>query len=384
MAAAGRLIAYALAIGVVLLILLAVPVGRLLFRRLGVDGPDTGVRVFLVVGALTITMTLAAVSYRVLYAEQRGQWANLSTAVANVAGLVGVWLLTRYELNGGAVEWALGLWLGPGTLAGILAWLVIARRHPPRSGNADPLLTRSLVNAAWRFWGFALLSASTTGLDYAVMAQTLSSSQIIEYSAAARVFGLCFFIYVSLLQASWPLLSEAFAKGDVSAASRLLERSMPAGAMIVASCTLALIVLREPASWLLLGRSGIVMTRSLLILFGGLYLIRVWCDTYVLLLMSQTRMRVLWAYVPFQAVVSVSLQYLLAQRLGVNGIVLGVIISYLCTAVWVLPLAVHGRRFPYVRGGRGIRALAPWTPALPMGVSDRAQAAPPRRPVDEG
>jgi len=74
-------------------------------------------------------------------------------------------------------------------------------------------------------------------------------------------------------------------------------------------------------------------------LFGFYYCIRIWTDTYSMLLQSMSKLKIFWIYVPIQGIISFTAQYLCAIKFGLNGIIIGLITSFLFTAVWVLPLA---------------------------------------------
>jgi len=47
--------------------------------------------------------------------------------------------------------------------------------------------------------------------------------------------------------------------------------------------------------------------------------------------------------VPLQALLSIGLQWTLAHRLGLNGILLGLILSFVLTVVWILPMTLRRR-----------------------------------------
>ena len=56
-----------------------------------------------------------------------------------------------------------------------------------------------------------------------------------------------------------------------------------------------------------------------------------------MLLQSVGDMSAFWKWVPVQAFISIVAQYLLARRWGIEGVALGLILSFLLTAAWVLP-----------------------------------------------
>jgi O-antigen/teichoic acid export membrane protein len=316
----------------------ATPLQGLLFRKLAAGGAASPY-VIATCGAVFVVTALSTVSYRVFYAEGRGELANVFIALANLVGLLGVWLVTSIRPGGDPLLWALLAWVLPPAVMGLAACYRIYRVYALRSVRADVAVARVLFSRAWRFWGFAIMSAATLNLDYAIMSQTLSAPEIVEYNAAARIFNLIFFFQMALLQATWPACTEAFTRGDIVDVRRLIAQSLIVGFVLVVGMGSVVIIASDLASSVLLGSSGLVVSRGVLVLFAVYYLLRVWCDTFAMVLQSQNHLRVLWAYIPVQAAVSVGAQIGLSRWLGVQGILLGIILSFVATAVWALPLS---------------------------------------------
>jgi Na+-driven multidrug efflux pump len=74
------------------------------------------------------------------------------------------------------------------------------------------------------------------------------------------------------------------------------------------------------------------------------YVMRVWTDTYAMVLQCRSHLYPLWISTPIQAILSVVFQILLIQRLGVQGAVWGMMGSFLFTAAWILPWSVRRMR----------------------------------------
>ena len=54
---------------------------------------------------------------------------------------------------------------------------------------------------------------------------------------------------------------------------------------------------------------------------------------------SMNKMKIFLIYIPFQALISVYTQIKLTEKFGLNGLLLGSIISFVFTSAWILPLA---------------------------------------------
>ncbi|WP_422824300.1 polysaccharide biosynthesis C-terminal domain-containing protein [Xenorhabdus siamensis] len=74
------------------------------------------------------------------------------------------------------------------------------------------------------------------------------------------------------------------------------------------------------------------------LLFAAYFSIRVWSDTYAMLLQSMNELKPLWLIVPFQATLSFGLQWYLAGKFKIYGILIGLIISFILTVVIFLPI----------------------------------------------
>jgi hypothetical protein len=82
-----------------------------------------------------------------------------------------------------------------------------------------------------------------------------------------------------------------------------------------------------------------IIVPGLFILLTGLYfIIRVWNDTFVTLLVSMSKFRQMFIIAPLQIVLSVSLQILLARKFGIYGIAAGLVVAYMLTSAWFLPI----------------------------------------------
>jgi O-antigen/teichoic acid export membrane protein len=241
-------------------------------------------------------------------------------------------------VQGDRLTWSLVAWTTPPALIALIAAIHVHARHGLARVRVDWSLARQLWGRAWRFGGFAVMSSAVLGVDYIVMSQTLPADQIVRYNAASRVYGLIFFLYTALLQASWPVCAEAFGRGDVTTVRRMTRDSLLAGTTVVAVGTLLFAVARTAVSSAMLGPHGITVPLGLILAFGAYFLIRVWSDTFAMILMSRDRLRVFWLYIPFQAAISAIGQFVLARQIGTYGILGGLMLSFVCTSVWVLPL----------------------------------------------
>ena len=328
------------AISVLVLAIAGPALQHFLFRRMTDAPAAAGAPSYAVaaVGLAYIITSLAGISYKVFYGEMRGYLSNFYVVAANVLGLLSVLAVRALELPSHQLEWALAAWTLPPAIVALAAAGHVYNWHRLSRARVNWDFTRQLWSRAWRFGGCALLMAAVLGVDYVVMSQTLPADQIVRYNAIAKVYGLIFFICTALLQATWPVCAEAFGRGDIALVRKLTRDGLLAGCGVVIVGTLVLMISRNAVSAALLGDHHIDLPVALIAAFGGYFLLRVWTDAFATILMSRDRLRIFYLYVPFQAAISAAAQFVLSRRFGLYGILAGLIVSFLCTSVWVLPL----------------------------------------------
>jgi O-antigen/teichoic acid export membrane protein len=90
-------------------------------------------------------------------------------------------------------------------------------------------------------------------------------------------------------------------------------------------------------------QKGYTIPAMFVLLLGVYYVVRVWTDSLATVLMSMSYLRPFWLLVPVQALLSAVLQWVLIPKLGIYGVVFGIIGSFLLTVSWGLPLAYFRR-----------------------------------------
>jgi O-antigen/teichoic acid export membrane protein len=200
------------------------------------------------------------------------------------------------------------------------------------------MMARGLV-----FWTFGISAAFTLLMDYVVMSQTLSSQDITIYNILTRLFMFVFFIYNALLSVLWPVVAELYVRKEWRQATTILQKNIGVGVGFMAICTVLFILSKTLIMRVIAPSSQLVLPVTTIFLFGLYFIIRVWSDTYSMALQSQNAMKVFLYYVPLQAIVSGVGMYVFSQHFGVNGILYGLITSFILTASWILPYTYYKR-----------------------------------------
>lgn len=342
-----REIAVGLAIGMMFLVatgaifmLLGASIGPAYLRQFGFLDSGEKTTYFFTVAVLFLGAGTGQIIYKVWYGEQRGYLANAMMALAAVVSLGGLWAVVHSDVKD-KLYWGLVAYLTPS----MVFPLVASAWRLARVGRAAWIFERSelkrLSSRAWRFWGFAVMSAVVLNIDYIIMSQLLSPSEIVLYTITTKVLGFVLTIYAAVLMAFWPVCTELAAKNQWIGIFRHIKRYLAVGGTAVAIAATGFSVWREEISILFTGGGAINIPLGLVALVAAYYLIRVWTDTFAMLLQSISDLSPLWIFVPVQAVLSGSLQWVFAPKFGASGIVLGMMLSFLITVAWALPQAAQ-------------------------------------------
>lgn len=301
-------------------------------------------KLFFLTGALSIGMGVGGIVYKVWYGEQRGYLSNIVPAIAAVVGLIGL-LLVRQTPVENRLFLSLAAFTAPLAVLplGVLLvqqWRVLRlRRGLEYSGTKLHGTIRRLLKRGLQFWFFAIMAAGVLQIDYIVMSQFLAAHDIAAYYISTKVFGLAFFVYSAILAALWPVFAESIAKHEWGLVQRYLRKYLALGLSFMFVCTVSLIWLMPVAVGILAPKENIIIPFGFILLLGFYHMIRVWTDTFAMVLLSISHMKPFWIYVPIQAILSIVMQWVLVPVYGLYGVALGLIASFIFTVSWALPLA---------------------------------------------
>jgi O-antigen/teichoic acid export membrane protein len=173
------------------------------------------------------------------------------------------------------------------------------------------------------------------------MSQLLRGPDIVSYNIASMIFSSIFFIYAAMLTALWPSCAEAIARNHWHEIGAYLRRYIALGIVLIILSTLLIAVFRPQIMRLLSPTTPVPLGLGLISLFGVYFVIRVWTDTFGMILQSISAMKIFLIVVPVEAAIAVALQIIFVRRFGPLGIPAALIVAYLCTVSWVMPVTLH-------------------------------------------
>lgn len=339
--AAAALAAVLFCFLIVILYFSSAYIAPILLKRYPLLRNSDKARLFFITSLMFVVSTLGGISYRIWYAEQKGYLANMLAAVASLLGYAGISIVNRFEISNRLLL-SVAAFIVPSAVLPLVSFSVqIGGRLKNGFHQLDWNIIVKVIKRASPFWAFALMANLVLQIDYIIMSQLLKSEDIVAYNLSTKIFGLALFIYVSVLTALWPVFSEAIAKGNWAMVRSHTGRYLGIGLGFMSASTTLLVWLMPRGIQFLAPNETVVIPITFILLLGVYQLLRVWTDTFAMILLSMSDLRPLWIISPLQALVSVISQWYLAQLFGLYGIVLGLILSFVLTASWALPFAVH-------------------------------------------
>lgn len=207
------------------------------------------ITMFIVCFALSLPLGIVQ---RVQLGMQLGFVANLWQCAASLAGLAGVLVAVWMKAS---LVWLVAAFAGaPVLVAGLNNLFFFAKVEPqfaPRRESASRFHAAELARIGFLFFALQLAVAVTFTSDNLVIAQQLGAKQVALYSVPDRLFAVASMIISLAVVPLWPAFGESLARGDHMWAHRTLVRAT-------------------------LLSAGVAGTVSLLLLFAGPTLMRLW------------------------------------------------------------------------------------------------------------
>lgn len=297
-------------------------------------------QLFFTTGALFIGAAIGGISYKIWYAEQKGYFANILPAAGSLIGYIGITFVNDSDLPN-KLLYSLVVFLAPSAILPLVAVTFQCAKHI-RNGydKVNSTVFKTIIEQASNFWFLLLITSLSLQIDYLVISQFLKAEDIVVYNLSTRISWFILFLYVSALTALWPVFSEAIAQDDWALVKHLTKRYLGFGLAFAFTCSLLFVWLMPIAVRFLAPNETIIIPVMFILLLGVYQVLRVWTDTFTMILQSMSDMKPLWIVGPFQAILSITFQWYLAQSMGLYGIILGNILSFSLTSAWFLPRIV--------------------------------------------
>lgn len=296
-------------------------------------------KLIFIMGLLFIGVALGTVINKIWYAEQQGWWANTFIATGWLLGLLAVYLLGTQDFFVRNVFTITLCFFLPQSLIGWSLFFIFLFKHL-LSAKFIPIKTLPLLlKKSMGFWWFSILAALVLQADYIIMSQLIEKQEIVQYNIVTKVFALAGFIFTAILQALWPVCAEAAELKQWKKLINYKNKYIAIGCLFIILCTILILISRNLITNILAPNEQILLPLTMIIMIGVYQLIRIWCDTYSMLLMSLNYLKPMWILVPLQATFSITFQWFGALYFDYIGLISGLALSFIFTVFFGFPYA---------------------------------------------
>lgn len=298
---------------------------------------------YITISILLVT-ALSSVVYRIFYALHKGYISNVMPAIAAIITFVCLYIvmLQKESLDGFELLYSVIASILPQAAIPLCCFIFFLKKNNIKLYFKMHILKKIFRRAA-NFWVFAFFGALTLQVDYFIASRFLDSNDVVLYNTLMKLYGFAFFMYYSVIFALWPIVSECINKNNFKQIGVFLVRYIPIG-MILIVCFSILLYMTAPFILSILIKNTTLNVSILIIFLFCLYfLLRVWTDTFAMVLQSANILKPFWFMVPIQSLISIICQILFTVFFGIYGLLCGLIISFIATVVWYLPYKVKSQ-----------------------------------------
>ncbi len=274
---------------------------------------------------------LMQVLFQLLFAENQPLLPNIFPAINSCMTLIGLIILKQSDINN--INLVITTTFIPNAV-GFIYLILIFRNN--LKFHFEKNYFYEILNNSKGYLLFAFLSASTLSVDYIIMSTLISSNEISTYNLLNRIFGIIITINSIFIINAWSKMGDRLHAGTFQIAHNKIRDLLIAG---ILSAIIICMVIAYFIDEIMFYLSGEIINVEILLISSFIFymILRVWTDIFSMAVMSFNKLKIVNYYIPFQAAISIAAQYTLVKIMGLPGILLGIIISYLATAAWILP-----------------------------------------------
>ncbi|MDZ7324868.1 MATE family efflux transporter [Kosakonia sacchari] len=290
--------------------------------------------------AIFCVITIGNVLFKIWFAELKGWIANIFSCCCSIIGFVGVYCSQFVDAKMDVLLILL-IFYGPLALFPVICFFyknIKIFGQVKKHKKYISIISKMILSRANGFLLFTFMGTLVLQADYLVMSQKIPADDIVVYSILMRIFGFVFFVYSALLQAVWPVCVEYRIKKEWRKLQDIVVQNVTAGISLVIVSSILIYYLHSRIFDILAPQLNHHLSWVLFVFFCLYFSLRVWSDTFAMLLQSMNYLKPLWLLVPVQACLSIALQWCFAGNYGLYGIMGGLIASFVFTVVLIVPV----------------------------------------------
>ncbi len=293
---------------------------------------------FFVSASLYISMAVGSIGYKIWYAERRGYLANIAPACGGLLGMILVYF-TQMSNTENKMLLSVIAFLSPPAILALLS-LFYRGGYYHITSRCEWEANKKVLRRGLGFFLMNLMQVFIVNIDYIILAAFATTEDIIIYGVVSRIFGFLAFFYTSIYTELWPRFSELFIKKEWQPVRKLLFLTYAFSALMIFSFLMVALFCLDAIINFIVPGHNIEVSWVLIILFSAYHLVIAWVHGFGIVLQSMSDAKTFLIWMPVQAVINFILQLLLVPTWGIAGVVSGMMLSFILTLAWVLPLRV--------------------------------------------
>jgi O-antigen/teichoic acid export membrane protein len=306
------------------------------------DASHGGQLAVFVGGTLSLFYPASTLIYRLWLAEDQGHKSAIITAISQGISCLCVALIPVND-DWQSLVFVVVYWVLPQILVPLI--FLSVRTHADRSEPLFDGCWKYLTNARG-YWYFSLASVATLQIDIFFLSAFSTTEALVLYGFYQKIFGFGFGFFTSAFGLIQTKLTLTFINNDKMAFRLLCYKTIALSAVAVLAGGTLLYFFREIVLLVLMPGSE---TFSPSVLFHSLitfyWIVRAWTDVWAIAVIAQSKSRILAIVGGAQSVVTVFLMLWLVPLLGEIGAIAALLLGFLTTASWILPLSAIGYQY---------------------------------------
>ena len=279
--------------------------------------------------ALMVLCSTNVIVHRVLIIFHKGWLSNTLISLQSI--IIILLLAAYYSSEEPTVLRSILIYMLPQVLVVMPFLLFLLRRLHRRGRSRRVLASSSIFRDAAGYFALSGMSSVLLGMDYFIGAHYLDSSEIVAYHVVTRFFYVSFIVYYAYAIYAARRVSNIHSAESLHAVSRIRKTSILMGFFSVLA-VFFLVLFSSVSGLINYFANGLVLQKELLVVALVYFLLRVYCDTGVIILGNLSFRKNLLLVYAIQIMVCAPLMFILARPYGAVGILAALAAAYLVGA----------------------------------------------------
>jgi len=287
-----------------------------------------------------IAISIANSIQKLLYSLNKGILANLYMSITSVTSVLLLILINKiFHSSDNKLELSLFAYGAPIFISIFFGLIYICINYFKKFKIREHYNNiKELWKVASKFFLLGIFSSLVLNIDYIIMSRNLNAAQIGEYGILYKFFFTAFSLYVGLSAAVWPRFTQLYYSKKGGEIKRIIDNFHRISFVLMAIFTAFFSYFYTDVMKIIAPKMSIKFDIYLITSFAFYILIRIWTESYSVALQAINKIDPIIFALPFQSFISITCQWYLSILFGPIGIVLGLILSFLLTVSWILPL----------------------------------------------